>query len=83
MPGVTISTFSNASLRELLVERYLPLAKLVPSFGMANELIICLVRRVVGRFAIFMRNLSCLIVTNLSMGSRLSLVLKMFSIEMW
>ena len=83
MPGVTISTFSSASLRELRVERCLPLAKLVPSFGMANELIICLVRRVVGRFATFMRNLSCLIVTNLSMGSRLSLVLKMFSIEMW
>ena len=61
MPGFTSSTFSSTCLREPLVDRPLPPARVVPAFGMAIELIICLVRRVVGMFAILMRNLSCLV----------------------
>ena len=65
------------------MERCLPLARVILAFGMAKELISCLVRRVVGSIATFWRNLSCLMVTSLSMGGMLSLVLRMLSMETW
>ena len=83
VPFLTSSVSSSAFLREHLVEWCLVPFALIPGFGMAWELITCLVRRVVGKFAIFWRDLSCRMMTSLSIGKRLSLLLRIFSIEMW
>ena len=75
---------SRAACKDLRVDVKFPEDILEPSFGMAWELIICLVSRSVGSVATLHRKRSCLVVMrSFAVGRLFSQLFKMLLLEMW